>query len=146
MFILKRAFSRFINHNTSRKSVRKNLHKNVAQYKYNSANNNVMDQNDNNRISRPQRAGGLLNTFYESFIYGCGFFLSNRLLDQIFGPRTYDTYINNHEDHFNNEPTNNYSNDNMNTYSNEHFANNDPTIDDNDFQQDIGLDDDTFDF
>ncbi|ETB60490.1 hypothetical protein YYC_02772 [Plasmodium yoelii 17X] len=138
MFIFKRNFSRFINNNTPKRGVRKNLHRNVTQY--NSTPNNLQNQQyGNNQISR--FGGGLLNTFYESFIYGCGFFLSNRLLDQIFGPRTYDTF-NNNMDNYPNDNTNAYANNN---YSSEHFNNEDPSINDNDFQQDIGLDDDVFD-
>ncbi|SBS79819.1 conserved Plasmodium protein, unknown function [Plasmodium ovale] len=143
MLIFKRNFSRFINNNTTGRSARKNLHKNVTQYKYMPNNNVSNQQNENNKVAKV--GGGLLNTFYESFIYGCGFFLSNRLLDQIFGPRTYDTF-NNNTDNYANENTNTYANDSTNNCSNEHFNNNDPTIDDNDFQQDIGLDDDTFEF
>ncbi|VWU48482.1 conserved protein, unknown function [Hepatocystis sp. ex Piliocolobus tephrosceles] len=140
MLVFKRHFSRFINNNTTRKSVRKNLHKNVPQYG-NIPNYNLMNQqNQNNRVART--GGGLLSTFYESFIYGCGFFLSNRLLDQIFGPRTYDSFSNNIEPP--NDNTTDFSNNNYNNY-NENFNNNDPSINDSDFEQDIGLDDDTFD-
>ncbi|CRG98003.1 conserved Plasmodium protein, unknown function [Plasmodium gallinaceum] len=137
MLIFKRHFSRFINNN-SKKTARKNFHKNLTQYK--NTTNNVTNQNENNKLSR---GGGLLNTFYESFIYGCGFFLSNRLLDQIFGPRHYDTY-NSNTDNYVDENQNNYMDQSQSNYSNENFLNNDSTIDDDDFKQDIGLDDDTF--
>ncbi|SBT74668.1 conserved Plasmodium protein, unknown function [Plasmodium malariae] len=142
MLIVKRNFSRFINNNTTKKSVRKNFHKNLTQNKYTS-NDNITNQQNDNKVAKV--GGGLLNTFYESFIYGCGFFLSNRLLDQIFGPRSYDTF-NNNTDNYANENANSYVNDNMNSYPNENLNNSDPTINDNDFQQDIGLDDDTFEF
>ncbi|GAW78872.1 hypothetical protein, conserved [Plasmodium gonderi] len=141
MLIFRRNFSRFINNNNPKRGVRKILHKNVTQYKY-MPNSNIAHQQNDNKLVRG--GAGLLNTFYESFIYGCGFFLSNRLLDQIFGPRSCDTFNNNMD--FSNGNTTDHVSDNYNNYPSEHFNNNDPSINDNDFQQDIGLDDDTFDF
>ncbi|GAB64374.1 hypothetical protein PCYB_011070 [Plasmodium cynomolgi strain B] len=142
MLVFRRNFSRFINNNTPKRGVRKVLHKNVTQYKYTPNSNIVNQQNDNNKLVRG--GGGLLSTFYESFIYGCGFFLSNRLLDQIFGPRSYDSFGSNMD--YSNENVGGQATDNYNSYPSENLNNNDPSINDNDFQQDIGLDDDTFDF
>lgn len=156
MWIVKRFFSRFVS--PVRRGAKKNFHKNLAQYNKSTvpnsntseSTNNIMNQNRNDQIARGGR-GGLLSTFYESFIYGCGFFLSNRLLDQIFGPRHYDSITNdipNSADNITNPQDNNINNSNNNNYgySNEHFQNNDSNINDDDFQQDIGLDDDTFEF
>ncbi|EUD66705.1 hypothetical protein C922_03030 [Plasmodium inui San Antonio 1] len=143
MLFFRRKFSRFINNNTPKRGVRKVLHKNVTQYnKYTPNSSIVNQQNDNNKLVRA--GGGLLSTFYESFIYGCGFFLSNRLLDQIFGPRSYDSFGNNMD--YSNENVGNQHANTYNSYPSENLNNNDPSINDNDFQQDIGLDDDTFDF
>lgn len=153
MLILRRGFSRIIH--PSRRTARKSSHKKEALYRSNTQNISNPNNINNNQVTRTG-GGGFLSTFYESFIYGCGFFLSNRLLDQIFGPRYYDSIQNNFDpssnetDNANNATGNvpNESNNHLNHTNNssEHFLKNDSSINDNDFQQDIGLDDDTFEF